>query len=145
MKFKPDPMGLPRNPFQVYLMAVAIFSGGSILIRDVPATAGTAEAYLEGWSLVLWAVLLVVGGTLTLAGMYWQWDVRDALLAKRLGLVMLSLPVGCYGLILAFTVGTRAGSVVAVLLGFAAAGSVQAWRVHQHIKQVMFLTRLSRL
>lgn len=136
-KLRPDPMGEERNPFQVYLLCLAIFSGMTVLISDVPNSAGSIEAFLTGWEEALWGALLVGGSILSLAGMYWPWDPRDGLLMKRFGFTTLSVPLVIYAIALVARFGFAALSLSLVIAGFAVASFIQARRVNKRVKHVI--------
>ena len=134
MMLKPDPMGESRNPFQVYLLGLCIFSGWSILAADVPASVGTIEYYLNAWQETVWCVLLIGGATFALLGMFWPFDARTGLILKRFGFTSLCIPIFMYGLLLVFKFGFNTLSLSLVLWGFAIASGVQAHRVNKRIK-----------
>lgn len=135
---KPDPIGqMQRNPFQVYLLMVCIFSGLSILIPDVRSSTGSIEQYFLGWEKFVWGGLILLGSTCALAGMYWPWDPRDGLLIKRLGFYVLSVPLLIYGLILFARFGYDSLTLSAALIGFSVASLVQAYRINKVIHQAI--------
>lgn len=134
---KPDPMGESRNPFQVYLLCLAIFTALTMLVSDVKPSAGTLDHYLDGWEETAWSLLLISGSSFALAGMFWLGDPRDALFIKRIGFTILSVPVFIYGAVLFLHFGFRAFSIAMILWGFAVASSVQAYRVNKHIKRLI--------
>lgn len=139
MWLKPDPMG-ERNPFQVYMLCLAILSGASILISDVPASAGSIEQYLVGWQEAVWGWLLVLGSSISLLGMYWQRDARDSLLMRRFGFLVLSVPLMVYSIALVARFGFTALTLSMTIMGFAAASLVQAFRVNKVINEIIHQT-----
>lgn len=131
-RLKPDPLGEPRNPFQVYLLALATISGVAQLIGQT--TTRSVESELPYTSQVAWAIMLVIGSTTALAGMYWQGDRRTGLVLKRLGFVSLASASIIYGTILLVGFGLGASLVALTVYGFAAVCCERAWQVHRYIR-----------
>lgn len=134
---KPDPMGTERNPFQVYLLCLAILSGATTIGADIESTSGSVATYLNDWHKTLWSILLMLGASSGLLGMFWWGDPRTGLLIKRFAFSLLCIPVFIYGLVIFFMIGYSGLTVVLTLWGFSVASGVQAWRVDKHIKQVI--------
>ena len=61
---KPDPLGYPRHGLVVYLLALCVLSGVTLLFGR-PA-AGSLEAALDPQIVVGWAFLLTLGATFAL-------------------------------------------------------------------------------
>lgn len=137
---KPDPMGERRNPFQVYLLCLAVMTGVTSLLPG-ESTAGSTERFLSDKGLYLFGALLTVGSVLTLAGMYWQGDARDGLLMKRLGLMIVAAMCEIYALIVVAYFHLAGLSFALALAGFGYAAGVQCRHVHRHIKYLIWRTR----
>lgn len=133
-KLKPNPTLVERNPFQVYLLMLATFSGFTSLSTEVPSTSGSVANYLDGWHQVVWSSMLILGSVTCLVGMYWQGDIRDGLLFKRFGLTVLCVPVFIYGLIILVTYGISGLTVCLIIWGFSVASGLQAWRVNKQVR-----------
>lgn len=137
-RLQPDPLGIPRNPFQVYLLCLAIAAGIPLLF-GVP-TAGSLEASLPRFQVVIWGLMLVLGSSTTLVGMYWPGHPASGLLIKRTGLVSVGSAAFVYTSVLVLYFGVRAGLVIVYTLGFAVACFVQAHYINRHIKAVIKAT-----
>lgn len=129
-----DPLG-ERNPFQVYLLLVALSTGVPFMFGFV--TAGTIEASLPRAYTFLWGLMLALGALAALAGMFWPRDARTGLLLKRFGLTALGFASAVYALALGARFSWEATLLVGVTAGFSAACCRQAWRVHQTIRHLM--------
>ena len=137
IRLKPDPMGESRNPFQVFLLCLCIFSAWSILADDVPSTVGTIEYYLNTWQEVIWSTLLIGGSGFALLGMFWPYNRGTGLILKRFGFNVLCVPIFMYGLLLVFKFGFGGLTMATILWGFAIASGTQARRVNKRIKEVL--------
>lgn len=135
MKFKPDPMGQPRNGLVIYLLVIAVMSGLGFL-SGTP-TAGSIEAELPPLARYAWGAMLTVGAAGALTGMFWPGDPRTGLLVKRFGFVSLVFAALVYGTVLWASAGVRAFLVWGSVYGFAMACAERAWRVDQMIKRVI--------
>jgi hypothetical protein len=85
---KPDPLGVPRHPLAVYLLALAAFSGASQAIGVI--VAAPPQIALPPAVNFAWATMLFLGGLSSLSGMYWQGSVPTGLTLKRIGMAMLA-------------------------------------------------------
>lgn len=135
---KPDPMGEPRNPFQVFLLLVSLLNGTASLFGSYGA--GSVAQYASNINLFIWGFLLFIGSLATLMGMYWLGDKRDGLLVKRMGLVALASPTLIYGIILLMSSDGHARYAGMIMMGFTLAAAIQAHRVNSHIKAIIQLT-----
>lgn len=137
---RPDPLGVPRNAFQVYLLIVVWVSGTGALLGFT--TSGVAEQTLHEWARMTWAGFLVVGSTAVLLGMFWPGDnALSGLLFKRFGLVALMFASAVYGFAVAIVSGLGGMLVVGTTLGFAVACAVTAHRVNQRVHEIIGVQR----
>jgi hypothetical protein len=132
---KADPIGYPRHGLVVFLLALCVMSGLGLLFGE-PA-AGSLEAALDHQVVVGWAILLTLGSTSALLGMFWQGDVRTGLVAKRLGYAALTFASLIYAIVIIGTFGREATLIGGILLGFAYA-CFHTWRrVNQRINEIL--------
>lgn len=129
-----------RNPFEVFMLVVSIASGIPLVLGHI--VPGSTAALLNPALLVVWAVILIVGSTITLAGAFWPGRRGDiGLLVEQFGLVVVGVGVIVYtaGLLLAAT-----GSGRWVAAGVAGAYGLACWyRAWQIQKWVRAVVRLS--
>lgn len=130
---KPDPMGEPRNPFQVYLLCLGCLSAFTILWPGPASTGAIAQALSETFENI-WAGMLLLGCGSTLVGMFWQGDARTGLVIKRAGLNILCYPVLVYAVIVWTVAGWGATTVAMTMVGFAVSAALQARRVSIRIR-----------
>jgi hypothetical protein len=126
MIIKSDPMGLPRNPFHVFLFIIALFNGLSLMFAE-PTSTAIENAFDDQWR-IAYGALLSVGAGLVLAGMYWQGDRRSGLFLKRGGYLGLCFATFIYSMAVIFVLHSTGGVLAAsVTLGFS---GVCGWQVH---------------
>lgn len=106
MRIKPDPLGVPRDPLAVFLLALALFSGLGFVFGK--PTSNSLEASLPHWATVLWGLMLTIGSLASLVGMYWPGDIRDGLLIKRIGMAALASSAVVYAISIWITFGATA-------------------------------------
>lgn len=73
------------NPFEGFLLLAALAQGATVLTGVAAPT--SVIAALPPGLVVLWAVLLLAGGGLALAGLYWLGDPFLGVEIKRVGLI----------------------------------------------------------
>lgn len=134
-KMKPNPSGEERNPFQVYMLVLAIVSGISSLVRDTPSTSGTVAYYLDGWTLLVWSLMLSLSAFAVLLGMFWPGQVRDGLLLKRIGFLGLIIPTTTYAIVLGAVHGVEALTLSLTMLAFSLACVIQFVRVDRKVRK----------
>lgn len=132
---KADPLGEPRNPLAIYLLALCCVSGISLLAGV--STSGSIESELPAAVARIWGTMLTTGAGATLLGMFWQGDRRTGLLIKRGGLLTLSIAAFIYALVLILAAGMEAAFVVGLVLGFAVATMIQFLRINRRIHQII--------
>jgi hypothetical protein len=132
---RPDPLGIPRNPFQVYLLCLAILSGG--LLAFGVTTSGSIEDSLPTFYATSWGLMLVFGSAAALAGMFWPGDPMTGLVVKRSGLVAVGIAATVYVVVLVLFFGMRASLAAGVTLGFAYACFWQVHQINRHIRAVI--------
>lgn len=135
-RLKPDAMGEPRNPLQVYLLCLCILSGLSTMGATSEGTSGSIDS-LEHHSRVLWGTMIASGGFMALLGMYWQGDARTALILKRLGFMTLVIPCIIFSIVVVSVAGWGGATVAATLLGFAVACYLRARDAHRLIRRII--------
>jgi hypothetical membrane protein len=132
---KPDPLGYPRHGLVVYLLALCVLSGVTLLFGR-PA-AGSLEAALDRQIVVGWALLLTLGAVFALVGIFWPGDVRTGLVTKRLGYAGLTFAATIYALVIIGTFRGEAMLIGGILLGFAYA-CFHTWRrINQRINEIL--------
>lgn len=90
-----DPLGYPVNKWQVFLFVLVALNGLSFMI-EVP-TSAAIDGSFPTWKEQLYGLFLFLGGVCVLAGIYWPWHDRDALLVKRFGYLALMFSALIYG------------------------------------------------
>lgn len=135
MRLKPDPIGLPRHPLVVYLLALTLLSGMANLLGE--PTTGSVEAELQPDIRLMWNVILTLGAMTALAGMFWPGDPRTGLLLKRFGYMALSIAALAYALVLILLVGQGALYVGLVIGGFSLACGHATRQVNQAIRATL--------
>jgi hypothetical protein len=119
-----DPLGMPRNPFHVFLIIITFLNGLALVFGL--STSLTLQRELISLLERGYGLLLAAGAFGVLVGMFWPGDPRDGLLAKRAGYVALATA----SMIYAYGTVARFG-VQGVLLGSlcVAFGSICIWYV----------------
>jgi hypothetical protein len=126
---KADPLGVPRHPLVVYLLALAVISGLGILLGG--RTAGSIQDELDPLARYTWAIMLTLGSTTTLAGMFWPADQRTGLLLKRWGYLALSIASFVYAIVVMTTIGSGATLFSGTLVGFGIACGLMVRRINR--------------
>ena len=129
---QPDPLGLPRNPFHVFLIAIT-FLNGLALVFGV-STSLTLEAELVSLLERCYGFLLAVGSLGVLVGMYWPGDPRDGLLAKRSGYVALCVASLIYAYATVNRFGVNGVLLGSICLAFSAICGWYAWQIGRIVK-----------
>ena len=132
---KPDPMGEPRNGFQVYLLCVSVVSSASFMLGI--SNANAVEEALPHTFRFAWAIMLGLGAVCTLAGMYWPFEINSGLLIKKFGLFVLSVAALVYGLTIVVAYGEDGFFLGCLVLGFAGAAFAQFLRVNKRIRTII--------
>jgi hypothetical protein len=94
---QPDPKTRPAgpaNPFETLVLAACATSGWAVLSHTAQPT--SLQALLPPWLRVAWGALLLVGGLLTVFGLYWP-DHFTGIEIKRVGLVAAAAATLAYG------------------------------------------------
>lgn len=111
--------------FLIFLM----FSGLSLLITG-GRPGSTSQLIPDGWESV-WLVLLTLGATMTIVGIFWLWKRVDSILLESLGDLAVGIAVFVYGvsvIVWGIKTGNVGGSLLAgpifMLLGY---GWVWKW------------------
>lgn len=123
---KSRPAG-PVNPFEVWLLTACVIQGLVVLTHT--ARPPSVQALLPPWLRLLWGVLLLVGGVLSVAGLYWP-DPFTGIEIKRVGLVLAAAGVLAYGVAL-LAVGPNGYLAAATNIAFAFACAVRVYQVSQ--------------
>jgi hypothetical protein len=137
---KPDPLGVPRNPFAVYVLVLALISG---VTQAVGVTASQSiESALPNYVSQSWGGMLAFGSGITLVGMYWPGAVATGLLHKRIG--MLALMVACfvYSAVVLFHYGFGRFFPAGTIFGFGCAAFVQYRAIDRRVKAIIHATRM---
>jgi hypothetical protein len=135
IKLKADPVGEPRNPLAVYLLALCLISGISLLVGV--STSGSIEAELPFAAARVWGAMLTFGAGSTLLGMFWQGDRRTGLLIKRGGLLALSIAAFIYAAVIITAAGMDGAFISGLVLGFGVATTIQFVRINRRVHQII--------
>lgn len=136
---KPDPLGLPRNPLAIFLLALAFFSG--LLLLGGVNTAGRVEQVLPHPVLVAWGAVLTVGSGMTLLGMFWPGSVATGILCKRFGMLALTIASFVYSTVLVSLLGFAALLPAGVTVGFGWACAVQYRQINERVREIIRASR----
>lgn len=134
-RLKADPLGEPRNPLAVYLLALCVVSGVSLL--SGVSTSGSIESELPFAAARIWGVMLTAGASSTLLGMFWQGDRRTGLLIKRTGLLTLSIAAFIYAAVILAAAGMQGAFVCGIVVGFGVATAIQFVRINRRVHQII--------
>jgi hypothetical protein len=129
---KADPLGTPRHPLVVYLLALAVISGLGILLGG--RTTGSIQDTLDPLARNTWAVILTLGSSTTLAGMFWPGDQRTGLLLKRFGYLALAIASFVYAIVVITVIGSGATLFGGTLVGFGVACALMVRRIDRIVK-----------
>ncbi|HEY3004518.1 MAG TPA: hypothetical protein VGJ44_19380 [Kribbellaceae bacterium] len=123
-----NPARMPgrRHPLAIYLLGLCVTAGaGSLAGRTQPRE---IEAALPNWLSTAWAVVLVVGGGLALAGMLWR-TAPAALVMECAGLCALAGVAAGYAAALAMAGRAAAAWTAFTVAAFSVACGCQAWQI----------------
>jgi hypothetical protein len=138
------PTGDP-NPFEAWLFAACAVQGVALLVGWADPT--SIQQALPPLFRTVWAVMLALGGTAVIVGLYWPWDPFTGVEIKRPGLV------ACAAATLAYSIALlpygAAGLMVSVFnASFAVACIVRvrqiARRMHQAREQLAAVNERAR-
>lgn len=132
---KPDPLGVPRNPFAVFLLCLALASG-TITLLGTPAST-SMEAALPELAVRTWGGTLAFGSWITLVGMYWQRDISTGLLMKRIGMLSLMIGASFYTITLLASEGIRVLFPASTVFCFGVAAFVQYRNINRRIRFII--------
>ncbi len=135
VRLRPDPLGYPRHGLVVFLLCLTALSG-LITVAGEPA-AGSMEASMPPYVVLVWGSMLMIGGTTALAGMFWQGDIRTGLVSKRFGYLALTVAAVPYSVVILGTYGWGGLFSSGIIFGFAGACGHTAWRVEQRIQAIL--------
>lgn len=142
MLFKPDPLGVPRNPLAIYLLLLACVSGFGMMVGTT--TAGAVERSVPAVVALLWGTILFAGSAVTLLGMFWPGDIRAGLLLKRTGMFSVGIAAVVYGVIVGTAVGVEGLFAAGTIIGFGLACFAQFHIINRRIHEIVHLTRVQR-
>lgn len=133
-----------RHPFAMYLLGLCVVSGAVALIGAAvgqPTEPPAIAATVPQWARLTWYGLLVAGGLLSLAGVWWPRrriiDMITGLLWERRGVVGLAIGANLYGLTLLFLLHDFAGRVSGVLtVLFAGACMARLWDIRRDLNRI---------
>lgn len=114
------PLHTGRHPFQTFMMGLMFAGALPILTGHIPS--GSVSAEVPYPLAVSWGLMLVLGGSLSLAGAYWRGDWRNALTLEWIGLSASGFASFIYAPIILFSSpfpGSSFASAVVLGLGIA--------------------------
>lgn len=120
----------PANPFETLVLAACATSGWAVLSHTAQPT--SLQALLPPWLRVAWGILLLVGGLLTVFGLYWR-DHWTGIEIKRVGLVAAATATLAYGTAL-LTIGPVGFVAAAGNLATGIACIIRVWQVTNALK-----------
>lgn len=128
----PDPLGVPRNPFHVFLLVICLLNGG-VLASGV-STSLSLEAGLVPLFERLYGLILFIGAGAVLAGMFWPADPRSGLLLKRAGYLALGISATIFGIVGVVRFGLVGLLSASVAIAFGAICFWYVWRVERFVR-----------
>lgn len=132
---KADPLGEPRNPLAIYLLALTFVSGLATAF-GVPSS-GSIQSELPPYLARAWGVMLIFGAANTLLGIFWQGDIRTGLVLKRVGMFALMVGAFMYGTVLILAAQMQAAFVAGIIYGFGAACLMQFRKINRRIHAII--------
>jgi hypothetical protein len=126
----------PRNPFEVFLLVAVAAGGVSLLFGARP---GSVEAIAPPALVTAWGVVLVIGGSLSLAGVLRRGD--NAKIVQQIGLALVAAACPLYTLALLLSVGLTATIPALYTTALALASVVKYRQIQRDIDQVITFTK----
>lgn len=120
------------NPFESYLLAVGALQG--YLVLSGIARPDSLQLALGTNLRIVWASLLLFGGGVTLAGLYWPADLHTGFEVKRVGLFACGAATAIYGVALCF-IGPAGYVAAAMQIAFSMACFVRIYQVTRRIRK----------
>lgn len=122
-----------RNPFEIYLLVVAVVTSVPVMLGVAPKPGSIIEQ-LPGWPAQVWATTLAVGSLMALAGIAWKrpgWPLISVtgLLLERVGLFAAGTATTFYSVAVVRTAGISALIPAGLMLAFGLASLVQARKI----------------
>lgn len=133
-KYEIRPAG-PANPFEAFLLAVLVLQG-ALVLGGVSRPASIVSLLPNGFRIV-WAGLMLVGGVLSLAGLYWPGSQFTGCEVKRVGLIASGFGALAYAVAL-LSIGQSAWVAASTSFFFALACVVRHWQVGRALKQARY-------
>lgn len=125
----------PANPFEAFLLAVIALQG--MLVLTGLSKPASIVALLPPAFRVIWAVMLLAGGTLSLFGLYWPGSVFTGCEIKRVGLIAAGFGAFAYAAALV-TIGPTAYLAASTSLFFSMACIVRHYQVGRALRQARY-------
>lgn len=137
---KSNPTGERRNPFHVFLFAVAALNG-ALMSFGIP-TSSAIDDQLPYVGQHLYGGVLLLGAGSVLLGMYWPGSTRDGLLIKRFGYVALTVATLVYSLAVTVTQpGVQGFLAASVTFTFSIICAFQVHRLSKRVQTIIVLTQ----
>lgn len=122
----------PANPFEAFLLAVVALQG--FLVLTGLSKPQSMIDLLPPVFRFVWGMLLLVGGSLSLSGLYWPGSVFTGCEVKRVGLIAAGFGSFAYSVALC-TLGPAAWLAASTGFFFSLACVVRHWQVGRSLKQ----------
>lgn len=123
----------PRHPYAVYLLSLCLAAGIAQVGRG-QASGSIAEAVPTTLALA-WGVLLVLGASVSLTGIFWRSPLKG-LLIEGVGQVMFAPAALTYAVVVMATAGELGVLAATPYIGFALAATVRLLQIHRAIRHV---------
>lgn len=125
-----EPLRTRPNAMEVYLLGLALFSAATLLLAG--ARPFSVDALLgPTWALV-WAGMLIGGGVLVLAGMYWPRRAVTGIALQQLGYTAFAVASLARGVA---QIGVDRAAESPVVFGFAVAAAVRIWQLEVRVRR----------
>lgn len=134
IRYEIRPAG-PANPFEGFLLAVVALQG--FLVLSGLSKPASMVALLPPAFRVIWGLLLLAGGLMSLFGLYWPGSVFTGCEIKRVGLIAAGFGAFAYGIAL-LTIGPTAYLAASTSLVFSIACLVRHWQVGRALRQARY-------
>lgn len=132
---KPDPLGVPRNPLAVYLLALCLVSG--IVTASGLAASKAIDEQMPHLVDNVWGGMLTFGSGATLLGMFWPGLVNTGLLLKRVGTFSLAVASFIYATVIVLAAGRYGLFNAGLILGFGLACGLQCLLINRRVAAII--------
>lgn len=124
-----EPLRTRPNAMEVYLLALALFSAVTLLAAE--ARPFSVDALLGPVWALLWAGMLIFGGSIVLAGMYWPCRPITGVALQQFGYTAFAVASLARGVA---QIGVDRAAEAPVVFGFAVAAAIRIWQLEVRVR-----------